>query len=152
METEKRRRGRPRKEKGRIEPWQFKRAGLAMCAYDEARGRGEKHSGALEEAVSFVKELHPEMSISEGEVRRILASWRPRNAGTILRFEQSVPTEPEIEKWHRIRESLAALHESKGPTSPVPPKASPPRNAKIVKIRFGERPNHPRSNSKIPKE
>ena len=152
METEKRRRGRPRKEKGRIEPWQFKRAGLAMCAYDEARGRGEKHSGALEEAVSFVKELHPEMSISEGEVRRILASWRPRNAGTILRFEQSVPTEPEIEKWRRIRESLAALHESKGPTSPVPPKASPPRNAKIVKIRFGERPNHPRSNSKIQKQ
>ena len=149
---EKRQRGRPRKERGRIEPWQFKRAALAMCAYDEARGRGEKHSAAVQEAVDFVKKLDPEMSISEAEVRRILASWRPRNAGTILRFEQSVPTEREIEKWRRIREQLTALQEAKGPTLPVPPKAGPPRGAKIFKIRFAGRPDYPRSNRKSPKE
>lgn len=78
---EKRQRGRPRKERDRIDPWRFTRASLAVCAYDEARGRGEKHSVAITEAVDFVKRRRPEMKISKTEVKRVLASLRPRNAG-----------------------------------------------------------------------
>jgi hypothetical protein len=110
LELENRGTGRPRKEKDKIEPWQFTRASLAMCAYDEARGRDEKHSVAVADAVGFVKQRHPEMKISEAEVRRVLASLRPRNAGTILRVEQPIPTEQETEKWRWIRKRLAALN------------------------------------------
>jgi hypothetical protein len=151
MELKKRRKGRPRKEEGRIEPWQFKRAGLAMSAYDNARGRGEKHSAAVKEAVNFVKALHPEMSISETEVRRILAAWRPKNAGTILRFEQSL-AKRRIKKWRRILRQMAASQDSKCPRLPVPSKDCPPKSATIFRIRFAGRPNYPRSNRKAPRE
>ena len=44
---EKRRKGRPRKKEDSIEFWQFARAARVMCAYDEARERGDKHSVAV---------------------------------------------------------------------------------------------------------
>lgn len=151
MNTKKKKKGRPRKEEGRIEPWQFTRENLAMCGYDEARTRGEKHSVAVAEAVSFVKQFHPGMSISESEVRRILALRRPRTALTILRIERSVPTEQEIEKWTYFKKCLAASRGPDGPALPPTPEARPPKSPMIFKIRSGERPDYPRSNRKNPK-
>ncbi len=146
---QKRKRGRPRKAGDTIQPWQFARAARVMCAYDEARERGEKYSAAVQHAVDFVKQRSPKMRISRTEVKRILAAWRPRNAGTILRFERSIMTEEEIKKFDWIQEQLSALAKSEGQSTPVLSKASPKNNPMIFKIRFGERPNYPRHNRKI---
>ncbi len=152
MEMEKKKRGRPRKAGDTIQFWQFARAGMAMCAYDQARASDEKHWAAVSHAVQFVKQLYPEMPISTTEVKRILAAWRPRNGGTILRFELSVLTEEETKKFHWIQEQLVALPKSEGQSTPLLPEASPTGNPVIFKIRFGERPNYPRHNRKNPKE
>ncbi len=114
MEMEKKKRGRPRKAGDTVQLWQFVRAGVAMCAYDEARGSGEKHSAAVRHAAQFVKQLHPEMPISTTEVKRILAAWRPRSSHTIFRFERSsLGAEDRI--MHRLlREQLAMLKGKKG--------------------------------------
>ncbi len=146
----KRKRGRPRKKEDTIQPWQFARAALAMCAYDEARAKGEKHSVAVAQATYFVKKRHPEMRISETEVKRILATWRPRNVGTILRFERSVLTEEKIKKFRWIREQLATLQGKRGLILPVPPNYDQGPSFAAFTIRFAERPNYPRHNRKIP--
>jgi hypothetical protein len=44
---EKKGKGRPRQAKNAIQFWQFARAARVMCAYDEARERGDKHSVAV---------------------------------------------------------------------------------------------------------
>jgi len=51
MEMEKKGKGRPRQAKNMIQFWQFARAARVMCAYDEARERGDKHSVAVWGAV-----------------------------------------------------------------------------------------------------
>jgi hypothetical protein len=89
METEKKRKGRPPQARNTIQSWQFVRAARVMCAYDEARERGDKHSVAVRGVVEHLKQSNPGMPISQTEVKRILAVWRPRNAGTILRFERN---------------------------------------------------------------
>lgn len=52
-------------------------------AYDQARGRGEKHSSAVAEAVAAVKSSYPDMKISETVVKRILAEHQPKDAPTV---------------------------------------------------------------------
>jgi hypothetical protein len=151
MELEKRKRGRPQKEQGRLEFWRFVRGAMAMHGYDQARERGEKHSVAVREAVDFVKHCHPGMSISEAEVRRTLAASRPRDSKTILRFERKNLTEDDIKKHRSIREQIASLQEEKGLKSGVPPN-SDPRDGAVFTIRIGTRPNYPRHNRKNPKE
>jgi len=54
------------------------RSTVVVYGYDEARKRGEKHLTALQEAVACVRKEFPGMPISETEVRRVLAKWRPR--------------------------------------------------------------------------
>jgi len=129
MGLERRQRGRPRKAGDTIPLWKFAREGAAMWAYDEARGSGEKHSAAVAQAADFVKKLYPGIRISETEVRRILAMRRPRNAGTILRFERSIMTEEQ------------------GPSND-----DQAHGTTVFKIRFAERPTYPRHNRKNPKE
>jgi hypothetical protein len=79
--------GRPRKKEGVISFWHFQRAGIAMSSYDEERMNGQKHSAAVVQALGLIKQRHPMMRISETEVKRILAAWRPRGPHIILRFE-----------------------------------------------------------------
>ncbi len=80
MEMEKKGKGRPRQAKNTTQFWQFARAARVMCAYDEARERGDKHSVAVRGVVEHLKRSNPEMPISQTEVKRILVVWRPRNA------------------------------------------------------------------------
>lgn len=87
---------------------------MVMCAYDEARGRGEKHSTAVQHAVDSVKQCNREMPVSQTEVKRILATWRPRGSRIILRFESKILTEEDIKRHCWIREQLAALQGKKG--------------------------------------
>jgi len=148
----KRQRGRPRNKDGTIPPWQFARAAAAMCAFDEARGSNQKHSAAVKYAVEVVKQGHPEMAISQTEVKRILAAYRPRNAGTILRFERSVMTEEDRKRFSWIREQLAALRQKKGLVlAPFPSFGQAGRTA-VFKFGFAERPEYPRYNRKKPQK
>jgi len=148
----KRKRGRPRKKEDAIAFWQFGRAARAMCAYDEARERGDKHSVAVRYAVDVLKRRNPKMPISEAEIRRVLAAWRPRGSHTILRFERSTLSEQDAEKLQWIRGQLAALEGKKDLTSPVLSIDNPPKTATIVKIRLAERPQYARHNRRISKE
>ena len=151
MQTGKRRPGRPRKEAGTMEYTHFVRAGIVMAAYDEARQNDQKHSVAVRQAVEFVKQNYPGLRISETGVRRTLAEWRPRNSGTILRFERSTMTADEIAKYRSVREQAAANEGLKVPVpSDIINNPSKPR-IKFL-LRFGERPNYPRSNRKVTKD
>jgi hypothetical protein len=146
MEKKRKPRGRPRKKEGTIEFWQFVRAAATTSAYDEARESGSKHSGAVTQAVDSVVQLVPEMAISETEVKRIHAAWRPKDAQVILRFERSILTE---DKAKCIREQLAA---SQGKGLPGLPNDNPPKSITAFTIRIAERPAYPRSNRRTPKE
>lgn len=152
MEIERRRKGRPRKEKDTLHPWQFARAAMAMAAYDEARGRGEKHSAAVQYAVDFVRQRHPEMPISQTEVRRTLAKCRPRGSSLIFRFERSSLNEEDIKRLQWILEALTMSHVKKGLKLPALPNYDPGRSVEVFKFCFAERPDYPRHNRKIPKE
>src|SRR5258708_5429947 len=114
METAKRLRGRPRKAGDTIQFRQFARVALVMSAYDEARERGDKHSVAVRHVVDLVKQRHPEMGISETEVKRTLATWRPRGSHTILRFQRTMLDEEGIKKHSRILQHLAMLQGNNG--------------------------------------
>jgi hypothetical protein len=154
MQTGKRRPGRPRKEAGTMEFRHFVRAGIVMAAYDEARQNDQKHSVAVRLAVEFVKQNYPKLRISETAVRRILAQWRPKNSGMILRFERSIMTADEIAKYRSIRKQAAAFQQKEGLKVPVPSDIinSPSKPRTKFLARFGERPNYPRSNRKVTKD
>ena len=89
MEIARKQRGRPRKQKDTIKSWQFARVAMILCAYDEARRKGDKHSVAVKDAVDIIRQRSPELSISESGVKRTLATWRPREGRTVLFFERS---------------------------------------------------------------
>ena len=149
MEMEKKGKGRPRQAKNTIQCWQFARAGRVMCAYDEARERGDKHSVAVRGVVELLKQSNPGMPISQTEVKRILAEWRPRNAGTILRFERKIVTEEDIKRHCLILEQLAALQEKTGLRLEVPTNHQLTGRIVSLTARFAERPNYPRHNHKL---
>jgi len=122
------------------------RAATAMCGYDEARKKGEKHSVAVAEAVDLVREVLPEMPISETEVKRVLAFWRPRGCSTILFFERASVSEEDENRHRLLLEQLASLEKERGLKFQIPP------NRKLtVRIiaRIAERPTYPRHNRKI---
>lgn len=128
--------------------WQLVRSGTALCGFDEARRRGEKHSVAIVEAVAFVRGLHPEMPISETEVKRILAAWRPRgnDYGEVFSFERFDLSEEDIQKRRTI-EQLLMSQANKGSKLPIP-NFHLPQNATVFKIRISKRPDYPRHNAK----
>jgi hypothetical protein len=148
MEKKRKPRGRPRKKEGTIEFWQFVRAAATMSAYDEARESGQKHSVAVTQAVDSIRRLQPTMPISRTVVKRILAEFRPRSGGTILRFERTTLSEEAVEKLRWIWAQLADLQGRKGLTLPSLPNDSPPKFGTTFKIRFAERPTYPRHNRK----
>ena len=75
--------GRPRK--NGLQPlWMWERVSLVLFAYDRSRSVGNKHSTAVIEAVTFVREQNPQMPISESEVKRILARLRSKDAKLTL--------------------------------------------------------------------
>jgi hypothetical protein len=67
-------RGRPSKRGGQ-NPIVFFRAMVALKAFDEARSDGEKYSGALKAGVAAVRRAIPNISMSETEMKRILAEF-----------------------------------------------------------------------------
>lgn len=69
-------RGRPRK-RGQLVRM-LRRDPKILYGYDQARSLGEKHAVAIQEAAKYVRETDSGLRISETEVKRVLASWRPR--------------------------------------------------------------------------
>ena len=148
MKTEKRARGRPKKEKGLIELWRFGRAGVVRFAYDEARQRGEKHSVAIICAVEYIRQHYPKMPISETEVRRVLATFQPRKSRTVLRFERATVGGERLKKFRFV----AGVQGEKGPAAPSSSIQNLPESITSYKFRFAKRPQYPRHNRKAPKE
>jgi len=82
--------GRPKK--NGLQPiWVLERLALVLFAYERARGAGEKHSVAITETVRYVRVTAPLMRISETEVKRILAYWRPRGVTKCLLINKPGP-------------------------------------------------------------
>ena len=70
-------RGRPRKSGQLVR--MLRRDPMILYGYDQARRLGEKHVVAIQEAVRYVRETDSRLRISETEVKRVLARWRPRH-------------------------------------------------------------------------
>lgn len=151
-QMEKRPRGRPRKLKDSMKPWEFGRLARVSSAYDESRGKGDKHSVAVKEVVDTVKKSSAEVPISETGVKRILSTHRPRGSASILRFERSRLTEEEIKKYRAIQEQAAAFAEKNGINVPKLPTGRGTRRPEKFMIRYSARPDYPRINRKAPKE
>jgi hypothetical protein len=83
--------GRP--SKNGLQPmWVLQRVTLAVFAYERARESGEKHSVAVTEAVKYIRQTAPRMRISETEVKRIVAYWRPKGSTKCLRVSEPEPS------------------------------------------------------------
>ncbi len=121
-----------------------------MCVYDEARKRGEKHSAAVNQAVKYVRQHRSDMPISETEVKRTLANFRPRNFRTILRFKRSTLSKEKLKQLRSIQKQLGSLEAKKGQPSIAIPNL--PKSRVAYTFGFEERPLYPRHNRKIPNE
>ena len=131
--------GRPRKIKGVISESKFARVRIAIGLYDEERKNGQKHSAAVSQTVELIKLRYPMIRISETEVKRILASWHPRESHNNLLIEGLTYTEEE-------RANDSRLENPTGPSDVIS------RNSVTrYQVRFGKRPSYPRHNRKPPK-
>jgi hypothetical protein len=81
--------GRPPKN-GVVGPERFLRTLKVIEAYSKAREEGHKHSAAVKEVVKFLRQLYPKESISETEVKRVLAEFRPQDSRVELMAEYRV--------------------------------------------------------------
>ena len=125
--------GRPRRIKGTISFWNFQRAGIVMSLFDEVRKKDQKRNCAIAQTVELIKQRNPELRISETEVKRILAAWRPKGSHTILHLECVMPNQEQLAK-------------QSDPLATVPSKT-----VTVYRMSFDERPNYPRFNRKSPK-
>jgi hypothetical protein len=141
-------RGRPRKKAGEMKFEDFRRAGITMSGYDEARQKNQKHSVAVREVAEVVRQRCPEMRISDGGVRRILAEHRPRDGRNIPLFDRSTMTEAERERLRRMLEQVPPPPREQGPNVDLSPEMRRPMPRVKYMIRFGERPTYPRHNAK----
>src|ERR1700684_1938701 len=88
--------GRPRKN-GRKSPSQFLRALAIYTAYIDARNRGQKHSVAVREASRI-----PRFHVSQTEVRRVLADFRPAANPAEVRVDSHIRNDSDIARHHLL--------------------------------------------------
>jgi hypothetical protein len=144
--------GRPKNRDGTITLWRFARAGMVMSAFDEARESGEKYSAAVTQAVDDVRQRHPKMPVSESEVRRTLAIYRPKNSRTVLRFNRSAFDDEKLARLRLMLEQVPTVQGEKNLPVPPPSIKDLPKNLAAVTFGYFERPLYPRHNRKIPKK
>jgi hypothetical protein len=92
--------GRPRKN-GVVGPKHLARALMIVDAYSKARREGSKYSAAVRETVDAIKQSAPGLSISETEVRRVVAECLPRESQIALTAEYSILEGEEAAKHRR---------------------------------------------------
>ena len=145
MEGERKRRGRPQKD-GVTEPWRFGRALEIVYAYRKARDAGEKHSAAVREAVAFVRQLDPEMRISETEVRRVVAEFLSQASQVALTADYLILEGEEAARRRRFFAEMLEFAGDKITTELTDQNLRKP--LKSFTFGFGKRPNYPRHNAK----
>jgi hypothetical protein len=118
--------GKAQKQLDELASRRFVRAGLVMCAFDEARESGHKHSSAITHAVEYVRQRHPEMPISKTQVKRTLATYRPLNSRTILRSKRSIFDDEKLARLRCMLEQVAKVRGEKNQS------ASPPLTQEIA--------------------
>lgn len=72
--------------------WVLGRDTRVLCAYERAREAGEKHCVAVSEAVKYVRQTAPRMRISETEVKRVVAYWRPKGSTECIQVSEPGPS------------------------------------------------------------
>jgi hypothetical protein len=149
MKTEKRPRGRPKKKEGTIESSHFFRAGMIMSAYDDARAGGQKHSAAVTQAVDYVRQRCPKMPISETEVRRALATFRPRHSQTILQFKRVTLDDEKVARLRGMLEQVPPMYDENGQLLPSPSIQNFPKSRTAYKFGYAERPVYPDHSPRI---
>ncbi len=138
-------RGRPPKN-GVVEPGNFLRVLEVISAHSKARNEGQKHSVAVREAVEFVRQVNPEMAISETGVKRVLAEFQPHDSQVALMSEYLIL---EGEEAARRRSLIMQIRELAGTNSATEPTAQNLRKPlKSFRFGFGNRPNYTRHNAK----
>jgi hypothetical protein len=118
-------RGRPRKNGAKSWPM-LRRSLLILLEFDRARRPELKHSAAIAETVAVIRRKYRDVRVSETEVKRTLAEWRPRNRATTY-----LAREPE---------NPGKMHRLDGLDYRV-----------IVSLYVGPRPVYPRINQKTPR-
>jgi len=121
-----------------------------MCAYDEARKRGEKHSTAITEAVERVRGRYP---ISETTVKRIFATFRSRNGQTenILWFKGFTLSKKKLARLRSMLEQVPHIQGENGTSVPAPSTQNLTKSLTAYKFGYAKRPHYPRHNRKNPK-
>jgi len=122
-----------------------------VAVYDEARQRDGKHSSAITEVVKYFREGYPGVPISETEVRRVLANWRPRGSQTILQVERKTLNEEERERRRFMREQIPDLQQESSHKFDKPSDINPKQSPTAYTLRFDARPDYPRFNSETPR-
>jgi hypothetical protein len=152
MKTEKRPRGRPKKKEGTIDSSHFFRAGMIISAYDEARTSGQKHSAAVTHAVDYVRQHCPKMPVSETEVKRTLATFRPRESQTTLRFKSLTLDDEKVARLRGMLEQVPIMRDKDGQLVPPPSIQNLLHSRTAYTFGYAERPVYPRHNRKIPNQ
>jgi hypothetical protein len=153
MKSEKRPRGRPKKNEGTIEFRHFVRAGMIMSGYVKARESGQKHSAAVTQTVDHVRQSCSEMCISETEVRRTLAIYQPRNSQIVFQFRRVTLDDAELVRLRSVIEQAATdLRGKKGLWKPLPSIEDLPKSRTAYTFGYAERSLYPRHNRKSPKK
>jgi hypothetical protein len=144
--------GKSRKIKGVISESEFGRVRIAIGLYDEERKNAQKHSAAVTQTVELIKQRYPMMRISETEVKRILATWRPRGSHNNLRIECLTYSQVGQTNHPGIEAQLAGMSQKRESKLPPPSNVIPRNSVTTYQVRFGERPYYPRHNRRPPKE
>jgi hypothetical protein len=142
MDRPTRKRGRPPKN-GVTEVWRFVRALKAIYGYTKARERREKHWAAVSSAVEFVRQLNPRMSISETEVKRVLAKFLPQESAVAFWVDFVILEGEEAERVRRRFPQVPGVSGTKDLSD-----QNWRRPLKQFTLGFGKRPNYPRHNAK----
>jgi len=140
-------RGRPNKN-GAKPGWMLFRSFMVLHAYDQARGRGEKRSVAITEAVATVRSLVPEMPISGTEVKRVLAEFRSKDFERALIFKKDIAPRAEADDWFEKLEWTVKESRGKWEVPSFSHDESKPRRLRAFTIYKVPLPVYPRHNSR----
>jgi hypothetical protein len=139
-----RKRGRP-STGGVKAPRQFKRALMVIYGYTKAREQGAKHAAAVQEAVDFVRQLDPQLSVSQTEVKRNLAEFLPQGGQVALTVDYSILEGKEAAR-RRFYVQMAEFAGTKSTAELTDQNLRKPLRS--FKFGFGKRPQYPRHNAK----
>jgi len=129
--------------------WVLLRIVMVLHAYDQARGRGEKRSAAISDAVSTVRSLAPEMPISETEVKRVLAEFRSEKYAETFIFRKRIAPGHEVDDWFDMLKWVAKESHGKWEVPAFSDDEARPKQLRTFRIDVGPPPSYPRHNSRI---